>query len=71
MTTTTDKQETGGWRGVRVLITANSHDHYNQVATIIGQRHSESGEKLLCGQLNSGLETVLREGQFKLTSIQN
>jgi hypothetical protein len=59
-----------GWRGLRVLITANDHRYYDQVVTITGKFIDQSGGFLL-GELWTGEATTFREGEYKVVSRQD
>lgn len=64
----------GGWRGLRCLITANDHRHYNQLVTIVGRTSLASHEKsphLLVGELSTGERTTFREGEYKVVKQQD
>lgn len=64
----------GGWRGLRVLITANDHRYYNQVVTITGRTSLADHDKsphLLVGELSTGETTTFREGEYKIVKQQD
>lgn len=63
----------GGWRGLRVLITANDHLYYNQLVTITGREALDDYDKsphLLVGELSNGEVVTFREGEYKVVKQQ-
>jgi len=56
-----------GVEPVRVLITSNSHAHYNQT----GKIELKAGKRSWVMTLDNGTKTKVREGQFKPVSIQD
>lgn len=59
-----------GWDGMKVIVTSTGHPQYDKVLTLVGKLERSNGKDVWRAQLESGHQTTLTEGEFKVVKSQ-